>query len=86
MSKILLTVSALALVVAGPTGAQAGSSVSAPQKYGNNSNNARTTAAASILPIRSWRNQNYGISEFSSSSTRTAPRREDTGQRWAPTR
>jgi hypothetical protein len=78
MSKVLLTVSALALVAASSTVAQAGSSVSAPQKYGNNS---RPTASASILPIRSWRSQSYGISEFSSSSARTAPRREDTGQR-----
>jgi hypothetical protein len=68
MSKIILALAALAagsLVVAS---AQAGGSVSAPQK--NIHATAQTTYAPRLI-VRSVYNQTYGISEFSSSS---APR------------
>jgi hypothetical protein len=69
MTKSLLVVAAALSVLAGSLAAQAGSSISAPQKWGNNS---RNIATASTWSSRGVRHPNYGISEFSSSSARTS--------------
>jgi Flp pilus assembly protein CpaB len=65
MSKIILALAVLAVGLLVVVGAQAGGSVSAPQK------NTRVTAQTTYTPrviVRNVHNQTYGISEFSSSS------------------